>query len=338
MAALRVDTVKPRHAALAVLVAVVWGVNFVVIKVGLRDFPPIFFSALRFLAAAVPALWFVGPPRVAWKWVVAVALALGVAKFGLLFVGMGAGMPAGLSSLVLQGQVFFTVLFAAVLLRERPRAVQVAGMAVAAVGIAVIGVDHGTSGPVGAFLLVIAAAVAWGLANVATRRAQSPDPLNFIVWVSAVAFPPLLGLSLVFEGPAAGLAALRSLDWGNVAAILFIAWVSTLFGFGLWNSLLRTYEAAVVVPFALLVPVAGMLSGWLLLDEELTPVRLGAGALVVLGMAATTLRRRPPRVRPEPGPAAEREPEPAAVPGPAAAVPLVPSRGPAAAPTALLGD
>ncbi len=290
---------KPRHVAIAVLVATIWGVNFVVIKVGLRDFPPLFFSALRFLAAAVPALWFVGRPKVAWKWVVAVALALGVAKFGLLFVGMAAGMPAGLSSLVLQSQVFFTVLFAAVLLRERPRPVQVLGMGVAAAGIVVIAIDYGVGSPLSAFLLVVLGAAAWGLANVATRHARPPDPINFIVWVSALAVLPLLGLSLVIEGPAADLAALRGLSWTGVGAILFIAWVSTLLGFGLWNLLLRTYEASAVVPFALLVPVAGMLSGRLLLDETITSVRLGAAALVISGMAATTLKRREPRV-PEP--------------------------------------
>ncbi|MFJ6672418.1 EamA family transporter [Actinosynnema sp. NPDC091369] len=294
---------KPRHVAIAVLVATIWGVNFVVIKVGLRDFPPLFFSALRFLAAAVPALWFVGKPKVAWKWVVAVALALGVAKFGLLFVGMAAGMPAGLSSLVLQSQVFFTVLFAAVLLRERPRPVQLAGMGVAATGIVVIAVDYGVRSPLSAFLLVILGAVAWGLANVATRHARPPDPINFIVWVSAVAVLPLFGLSLLFEGAAADLAALRGLSWTGVGAILFIAWVSTLLGFGLWNLLLRTYEASAVVPFALLVPVAGMLSGWLLLDEAVTTVRLAAAALVITGMAATTIKRRAPRApRPEPEP------------------------------------
>ncbi|QQQ75164.1 EamA family transporter [Saccharothrix sp. 6-C] len=287
---------KPRHVAIAVLVATIWGVNFVVIKVGLRDFPPLFFSALRFLAAAVPALWFVGRPKVAWKWVVAVALALGVAKFGLVFVGMAAGMPAGLSSLVLQSQVFFTVLFAAVLLEERPRPVQLVGMGVAAAGIAVIAIDYGVGSPISAFLLVVLGAVAWGVANVATRYARPPDPVNFIVWVSALAVLPLLGLSLVFEGPAADLAALRGIGWTGVGAILFIAWVSTLLGFGLWNLLLRTYEASAVVPFALLVPVAGMLSGWLLLDEAVSAVRLGAAALVIAGMAATTVKRRAPRV------------------------------------------
>jgi len=284
--------VKPRHVALAVLVVTIWGINFVVIKVGLRDFPPLFFSALRFLVAAVPALLFVGAPKVAWRWVVAVALALGVTKFGLLFLGMAAGMPAGLSSLVLQSQVFFTVLFAAVLLRERPRPAQLAGMTVAAVGIVVIALDYGVGGPLSAFLLVVLGAVAWGLANVATRRAQPPDQLNFIVWVSALAVPPLLGLSLVFEGAAADLAALRALTWTGVGAVLFIAWVSTLLGFGLWNFLLRRYEASAVVPFALLVPVTGMLSGWLLLGETTTAVRLAGAGLVVLGMAAATVRRR----------------------------------------------
>ncbi|MFT7838387.1 EamA family transporter [Saccharothrix sp. BKS2] len=285
---------KPRHVALAVLVVTIWGINFVVIKVGLRDFPPLFFSALRFLVAAVPALLFVGAPKVAWRWVVAVALALGVTKFGLLFLGMAAGMPAGLSSLVLQSQVFFTVLFAAVLLRERPRPAQLVGMTVAAVGIVVIALDYGVGGPLSAFLLVVLGAVAWGLANVATRRAQPPDQLNFIVWVSALAVPPLLGLSLVFEGAAADLAALRALTWTGVGAVLFIAWVSTLLGFGLWNFLLRRYEASAVVPFALLVPVTGMLSGWLLLGETTMAVRLAGAGLVVLGMAAATVRRRAP--------------------------------------------
>lgn len=288
----------PRHAALAVLVALIWGVNFVVIKVGLDDFPPLLFSALRFLAAAVPAVFLVGPPRVAWKWVLAVALALGVAKFGLVFTGMAAGMPAGLSSLVLQTQAGFTLLFAAVLLRERPRRAQLLGMAVAASGVALIAADYGTGGPLGAFLLVIAGAACWGLSNVATRRARPPDALNFIVWVSAVATLPLFALSLLVEGVEADLAALRGIDWGGVGALAFVAWVSTLLGFGLWGLLLRHYDASTVAPFSLLVPVAGMLSAWLFLDEALTPLRCAAAVLVVVGMAGTALRPRRPALVP----------------------------------------
>lgn len=136
-------TMRPLHIALAALVAAVWGVNFVVIEVGLAHFPPLLFSALRFLVAALPAVFFVGRPKVAWKWIVSVGLVLGVAKFGLLFIGMDRGMPAGLSSLVLQVQAVFTALFAAVALGERPGGIRVVGMAVALAGIGVAAVDEG---------------------------------------------------------------------------------------------------------------------------------------------------------------------------------------------------
>ncbi|MGH3371259.1 MAG: EamA family transporter, partial [Nocardioidaceae bacterium] len=252
-----------RHLLLAVAVAVVWGVNFVVIEVGLEDFPPLLFSALRFGLAAVPAIFVLGPPRMAWRYVVAVGLVLGVAKFGLLFVGMDRGMPAGLSSLVLQSQVVFTLLFAVLLLGERPRRLQLVGVAVAASGIVLIAVDKGLTAPGPAFALVIAAAACWGLSNTITRHARPPDTLRFMVWVSAVAAVPLLLLSLLFEGPQADLHALRTIDLTGVGAIAYLAGLATLFGFGAWGFLLRQYDASTVAPFSLLVPVVGMGTAWL---------------------------------------------------------------------------
>ncbi|MFD7318689.1 EamA family transporter [Streptomyces sp. NPDC059883] len=282
---------RTTHIALAVLVAAVWGVNFVVIEVGLGHFPPLLFSALRFLAAALPAVFFVGRPKAAWKWVIGVGLVLGVAKFGLLFVGMDQGMPAGLSSLVLQIQAVFTALFAAVALGERPGRVRLLGMAVALAGIAVAAVDEGASGPLLAFTLVIAAAACWGVSNVLTRKASPPDALNFMVWVSAVPVLPLLGLSLLFEGPDADLAALRALDGTGIGVILYVAWVTTVFGFGAWGFLLRRYPASSVAPFSLLVPVFGMSSAALLLSESVSPLRWCAAALLVGGVALTSLSR-----------------------------------------------
>ncbi|GHE96729.1 membrane protein [Streptomyces spiralis] len=281
---------------LAVLVTAVWGVNFTVIEVGLGHFPPLLFSALRFLAAALPAVLFVGRPKVAWKWIVAVGLVLGVAKFGLLFVGMDAGMPAGLSSLVLQIQAVFTALFAFAALGERPTRLRLVGMGVALAGIAVAAVDEGTSGPLGAFALVIAAAACWGASNVLTRKAAPPDALNFMVWVSTVPVLPLLGLSLLTEGPARDLAALRALDWQGAATVLYVAWVTTVFGFGAWGWLLRRHPASTVAPFSLLVPVFGMSSAGLFLGEPVTGLRWCAAALLVGGVALTSLgpgRRRP---------------------------------------------
>lgn len=282
---------RPSHVLLAVLVTAVWGVNFVVIEIGLDRFPPLLFSALRFLAAALPAVFFVGRPRVAWKWIVGVGLALGVAKFGLLFVGMDAGMPAGLSSLVLQIQAVFTAVIAFLVLGERPAGVRLVGMAVALAGIGVAAVDEGASGPLGAFALVVAAAACWGVSNVLTRRAAPDDALNFMVWVSTVPVLPLLALSLLLEGPSRDLEALGSLDWRGAGALLFVAWGATVFGFGAWGWLLRRHPASTVAPFSLLVPVFGMSSAALFLGEQVTPLRWCAAALLVGGVALASVTR-----------------------------------------------
>ncbi|MEV8315425.1 EamA family transporter [Streptomyces sp. NPDC059900] len=280
---------RPAHVLLAVLVAAVWGVNFVVVEVGLDHFPPLLFSALRFLVAALPAVFFVGPPKVARKWIVGVGLVLGVAKFGLLFIGMDAGMPAGVSSLVLQVQAVFTALFAFAVLGERPGRVRLIGMLVALAGIGVAAVDEGEAGPLTAFALLIGAAACWGLSNVLTRKAAPPDSLNFMVWVSTVPVLPLLGLSLLFEGPSADLAALRSLDWQGAGIIVYVAWITTVFGFGAWGYLLRRHPASTVAPFSLLVPVFGMSAAGLFLGESVSGLGWCAAALLVGGVGLTSL-------------------------------------------------
>ncbi|UNO41926.1 EamA family transporter [Streptomyces sp. MST-110588] len=297
---------RPVHIALAVAVAASWGLNFVVIETGLGHFPPLLFCALRFLVAALPAVFFVGRPPVAWRWVIAIGLVLGVAKFGLLFLGMNQGMPAGLSSLVVQVQAVFTAVIAAVVLGERPGPVRIAGMAVALSGIAVAAVAQGTSGPVLAFALVIAAALMWGVSNVLTRKAAPSDPVSFMVWVSAVPVLPLLLLSLLFEGPAADRAALASLDWSGAGAVLYVGWVVTLLGFGIWNHLLRTYDASTVAPFSLLVPVFGMTSAALFLGEHIDAAQWVAAALLVGGVGLISMAGRLGR---RDGPV--RDPEPA---------------------------
>ncbi|MFF8377059.1 EamA family transporter [Streptomyces sp. NPDC015661] len=308
---------RPAHLALAALVAAVWGVNFVVIEIGLGHFPPLLFSALRFLVAALPAVFLVGRPKVAWKWIVGVGLVLGVAKFGLLFTGMDLGAPAGLSSLVLQVQAVFTALFAFAALGERPRRLQVLGMAVALAGIGVAAVDEGGSGPLAGFALVIAAAACWGVSNVLTRKAAPPDALNFMVWVSTVPVLPLLALSLLLEGPERDLAALRGLDWTGVGVIAYVAWITTVFGFGAWGLLLRRYPASSVAPFSLLVPVFGMSSAALILGEPVSPLRWCAAALLVGGVALTSFApRRGTGGGPGRKPVASDEPEAVSFPRP----------------------
>jgi O-acetylserine/cysteine efflux transporter len=273
-----------RHTALAVLIAAVWGVNFVVIHAGLQHFPPLLFSALRFTFVGLPAVFLVGRPRVRWYWVVAVGGSLGVLSFGLLFVGIDQGMPAGLSSLVLQTQVIFTVAFAALALGERPRRTQLVGGAIALGGLAVIAADRASSAPVLPFVLVVGAAAAWGVANVCTRVAQPPDGLALMVWASLVAPLPLLALSLAFDGPHAVGAALRGIDLGGIAALAYIVGPSTLFGFATWTGLLRRYPTATVAPFTLLVPVFGIAAAALLLGERPSAAELIGAVVVIAGL------------------------------------------------------
>lgn len=287
---------RPVHVALAVLVAAIWGLNFVVIEVGLEDFPPLLLSALRYVLAALPLLIFGGRATVPWRWVIAVGVAIGVVKFSLLFVGMDVGMPAGLASLVLQVQAFFTLGFAAVLLRERVRAPQVAGLALAMTGLVLVasGLD-GVATPAG-FALVIAAAAAWGIGNIAIKRAAPADPLRFMTWICIVPPLPLLALSLAFEGPQQVGDALAGIDLGGFAAVAYIAWATTTLGWGAWGYLLRAYSAGTVAPFSLLVPIFGLGFAALLLGEPLTVRTVIAAALVVSGVLLT---QRAPRISPQ---------------------------------------
>ncbi len=296
---------SPRHLLLALGLAAVWGVNFVVIETGLAHFPPLLFSALRFLVAAVPAILVLRSPGVPWRWVALAALTLAVVKFSLLFSGMAAGMPPGLSSLVLQAQAPFTMLFAVLLLKERLTRGQVLGMAVALAGIAVIALDLGATSPLGAFVLLLGAAATWGVSNIVVRHASPPDMLRFMVWVSALAVPPLFALSAVFEGPQRGWDALRTVSWPAIGAVAYVGLVATVAGFGVWGYLIRTYSASAVAPFSLLVPVFGMAAAALLSGERITPLRVLAAVLIVAGVLAG-LRGRTP---------AARAPSPSSTPG-----------------------
>ncbi|MBA0052107.1 EamA family transporter [Streptomyces sp. AJS327] len=333
---------RPIHIALAVLVAALWGANFVVIEAGLDHFPPLLFCALRFLAAAVPAVFFIGKPPVAWRWIIGVGLVLGVAKFGVLFIGMDQGMPAGLSSLVVQIQAVFTAVFAAFVLGERPGRIRIVGMTIALSGIVLAAVDEGTSGPVLGFTLVIASGAAWGVSNIMTRKASPSDSLRFMIWVSTIPVLPLFALSLIFEGPSEGREAIASLDWSGIGAVVYVAWVTTLFGFAAWGFLLRTYHASTVAPFSLLVPVFGMSSAALLLGENMSLLQWPAAALLVGGVALTVLQRRPAPSTPgddTPADAPADGTSPGAVPQPTGTAPAEePTPAPAQTATATATD
>jgi O-acetylserine/cysteine efflux transporter len=216
---------------------------------------------------------------------VALGLLMCVGQFGLLFVAMSLGMPAGLASVVLQSQALFTAVFAAVLLRERPRRLQLAGLVVAVGGLGLIGAERGSGVPALALLLAIVAAACWGGANIVTRAARPQRPFSLLIYSSLVAPLPLAGLSLLIEGPTADAAALRHiLDGRVVVSTLYVVVLATFVGFGAWYWLLARYPSSSVAPFSLLVPVSGLSSAWLLLGEVPTWAQLVGSAVAIGGV------------------------------------------------------
>ena len=279
---------KPADVLLALVVVVVWGLNFVVIKAGVAEVPPLLLGALRFVMAAFPAVLLVPRPRVPWRLWLAYGLTISVGQFAFLFSAIHLGMPSGLASLVLQAQAFFTLILSGLILGEAWRSHQLAGLALAGVGLTLIGSAHGQSMPLVGFLLTLAAAASWALGNVVTRligRHGPVHPLGLVVWASLVPPLPFLALSWLIEGPAALVALVeRGLSLSALGALAYLAWAATLLGYGLWSRLLGRYPANQVAPFSLLVPVVGLTAGWGIHGERLLPVHLAGGALLMLGL------------------------------------------------------
>ena len=280
----------PAHIALAVVVTAVWGTNFIAMREGLDAFPPFLFSALRFLLAAVPIILFVKRPKIRLIHFLGITGALVVTKFSFLFFGMNAGMPPGLTSLVLQTQAFFTVILAALVLGERPRAQQVLGIVIAFVGVATIFELAEDSVTALGLMLVLIAAVAWAVSNLFMRASNAPDMLAVIVWASLAGSPVLFALSLMFEGPTEISTAIQAIDLKAVIVLIYSAFGSTILGYVAWGMLIRTYGAGQVAPFSLLVPVFGMSSAALVYGEPLGLARLAAASLIIIGLALVVLR------------------------------------------------
>jgi O-acetylserine/cysteine efflux transporter len=278
-----------RHLLLGLLVVAIWGSNFVVIKSALAHLPPLFMAFLRFALAFLPAALLVPRPPVPWPQLAAYGVLIGAGQFGLLFLAMTQYISPGLASLVIQTQVFFTIALAALVAGERVRRVQWVGLACAAAGLAMIAVQGDARATPLGLGLVLAAAASWAAGNLVGRRAGRVDMLGYMVWSSAFALPPLLALSLLFEGPAAIAAGVRAADGATWAAVVWQAAGNTLFGYAAWGWLLARHPAATVAPLALGVPVFGLASSALWLGEALPPWLLAAAALVLGGLALNLL-------------------------------------------------
>lgn len=275
----------PTDILIALAVVTIWGVNFVVIKIGLQDLPPVLFTALRFLFAALPLVFFVRRPQAAWQLVCAYGLFQFALQFTLLFSGIRLGLPAGLASLVIQLQAFFTIGLAVLMLGERPHAVHLAGALIALCGMVLVALNLEGQATLAGFVLVVLGGVCWAVANIVTRKMGQVNALSLVVWGSLIATPPLLLASLLMEGADAWRTAFDAFTFKSLLTVLFQSYPNTILGFGIWSMLVRKYAAATIAPFTLLVPVAGMTSAALFLGESLEWWKIAAGLLVLGGLA-----------------------------------------------------
>lgn len=279
-----------KDGLLALLVVVVWGLNFVVIKVGLHNMPPLMLAGLRFLLVAFPAIFFVARPKVPLNLLLGYGLTISFGQFAFLFCAINFGMPAGLASLVLQAQAFFTIVLGAFAFGERLQGKQVAGIALAIFGVLVL-IEASLNGQhvaMTGFMLTLAAALSWACGNIFNKKimqhAQRPAVMSLVVWSALIPIIPFFLASLFLDGSERMMQSLVSLDITTVLSLVYLAFVATIVGYGIWGTLLGRYETWRVAPLSLLVPVVGLASAAVLLDETLTGLQLVGAVLIMAGL------------------------------------------------------
>jgi O-acetylserine/cysteine efflux transporter len=289
---------KPTDIAVAIVVAVIWGLGFVASRLALDELSPTEMTALRFVIAAVPCL-FLRRPDVPWMTLILTSFTLFLAQFLAQAYGIAHGVPVGLTSVIVQSQALFTVAFAAVAFREIPNRAQIIGIGVATVGLLMICGTVGFDFTVATFAILMISPISFAIGNLMLRRAKDVAMFDLFSWLCLISAVPLVALALVTEGPHATWQAIWNLSPVGISSMFAIGAITTSFAYRLWGRLLRDYSAAQVVPFALLVPFIGAGASAIVFGETFGPLRLGGMLTVVLGIAIMVLagrRRSLPKV------------------------------------------
>jgi O-acetylserine/cysteine efflux transporter len=278
---------KPLDIALALAVAVIWGLGFVFTRYAVTEMSPTTLTLMRFVISALPCL-LLPRPKLAWPVWVGISLLL-VWQYLTQTWGMAQGVPAGLTAVIVQSQALFTIAFAAIFLREQPTRAQLAGIAVAGCGLLMICFTVGYDFSVVAFAVTMTAPISFAVTNLLLRKARAVPMLDLFAWISLASLPPLAAAAWISDGGPAIWQSLTHLSAGVIAALLSLSFLSTTVGYWIWGRLLHAYSAAQVTPFALLVPFIGAGASSLVFGETFGPVRLAGMLIVVAGLAIMLL-------------------------------------------------
>ncbi|TXI95130.1 MAG: hypothetical protein E6Q34_03565 [Burkholderiaceae bacterium] len=275
---------KNRDFFLLVLVAAIWGVNFSLIKLGLDRIDPYLLAALRFTLCAIPAVFFVKRPQVAWKYIIAYGLVFGALQWGFIYAALQMGVSAGMASMLTQTSVFMSMLLGVLLYRETVNAPLMLGSLLSFSGVFLIFYFAESRSTIFGMILMLAGALAWSVSNVIAKAAQSDEPFAFFIWASLVAPLPLFGMMSLHSG-AQAIPQLIAVFDGKLAFSLFFQVVPTsLFGYSMWNRMIKKYPVSQVAPMSLLVPVFGLLASVLIFAETLPLHKRMAMFLIFAGL------------------------------------------------------
>jgi O-acetylserine/cysteine efflux transporter len=283
---------RPFHLFLAILITAIWGFNFIMLHLGLKQVSPQTLGFIRFFGSAFPAIFFVKKPNIPFRIILLYGFIMFALQFSFLFSGLATGVPAGIASLIMQTHVFFTIFLGLLFLNEEPNKWQIVGGIISFCGIGLIGLHLNKEIPISGLLLILGAALTWGIGNLITKKIKGVNMLSLVVWGSFVAWPPLLVSTIFIDGFDNLVYTFEHLSWVSVISIFYIIYLSTLIGFAVWSNLLARYPTAVVAPFTLLVPIFGMFCSSLFLGEPLQHWKLYAAALVISGLCINLLAPR----------------------------------------------
>lgn len=292
---------KKKDVLIALLLVVIWGVNFTVIKLGLSGVPSMLLVTLRYLLTVFPAIFFIKKPNTEWKYIILYGLAVGVGQFSCLFYAMEIGMPAGISSIILQIQAFISPVLAMIFLNEKLKAKQIVGSIIAAAGLVIIAISNTTGGigsiPFTAILLNLLAPFFWAASNIVARiasdksaaKGEKLDMFSLVVWSSLIPPIPMLGLALILDTPQTLLSVVTNLSGISIFAIIYLAFGATLLGYGIWSVLIGKYPMGKIAPLPLLVPVIALMSARIVLNEQLSSMQWLGVSVILLGLIITTI-------------------------------------------------
>ena len=279
-----------KHVVMAFFIVVLWGLNFVALKIAVLSLPPIFLAGFRVLLISIPWIFFVEKPKVSKRQFITLPITLGVLQYSLLYYGMSTGLSAGLSAVILQTQSFFTVIMSTILIKEKLRLNEILGLLIGALGVMILLINNNGDFKIEAVLIILAAAISWGIANIQLKNLGNVNMVSFLIWISPFAAIVLFIISFILEYDL-----VLNIDFSNVEikvflSIFYTAYLSTVIGFTMWQYLLNKYKSVQITPYGLLVPVTGSIFGYIILSEVLEIYQIIAGIVIIIGLMVISLR------------------------------------------------